>query len=209
MYLSLLESGKTWVSLKNNFTNILNNRYIFQIDFLILLVRWKWMNIGWWVLGKVGSFCWEFCLWDEIWMVMVWYVWRYDYWWSRIDSFLQFEAKAPNAWHACHWLRFGTSFPTSAGAWNQHWSCLQCYFCWLDDHNLANYYFHRQEPLRTQLFIIFSLLFRCPSFDEAYLCVYKTGIATKALLKGVETWKKETIIKKVLQIFEKSFVWNC
>ncbi|KOM44522.1 hypothetical protein LR48_Vigan05g212700 [Vigna angularis] len=40
------------------------------------------------------------------------------------------------------------------------------------------------------------LLFRCRSFDEAYLCVYKTGIATKALLKGIETWKKETIIKK-------------
>jgi len=145
---------------------------------------------------------------SDLWVLMVWCVWRYDYGWSRINCFLQFEAKTPNTWHASNWLRFGTSFPTSAGAWNQHWSCLQCYFCWLDDHNLANNYFLRQEPLRISLFIIFFLFFRCQSFEVAYLGVYKTGIATKAFLKGVETWKKETIIKKVLKIFEKSFMWN-
>ncbi|KAE8697294.1 DECREASED DNA METHYLATION 1 family protein [Hibiscus syriacus] len=62
-----------------------------------------------------------------------------------------------------------------AYAWNQHWSYPQFPVCGLNGYTSAYHPLHRNFPL---------------------ISMPLPGTSTKALIKGVDTWKKETVMKK-------------
>lgn len=130
---------------------------------------------------------------------------RYDHGRCTCYSLLQHQAPSSFPRTSHHWLWSSTSFPTNARAWHQHWSYLQRDFRRMDGYCIAHSSFHRylilpyiqHFSLRQRLLILLSFI----------------GTSTKAFFKGVETWKKETIIKKVLwnfYLFQSriSFFWR-
>lgn len=122
---------------------------------------------------------------------------RYDYRSSSCNSILQFGPEASYDWDAGDWLWTCSFVSADVGVRGWHWSCFQRDFSRLDYYNSANHFIPLYELSPSSVFFTEN----CNKFMNVpfvkYLNVVFAVMSTKALLKGIETWKKETLTKKV------------